>query len=583
MPDKGIIMKYNKNMSIILNSDQIKATEALTEFLTSDNKYFLLMGSAGTGKTSVIVNFLSGLPKKKIAFCATTNKAVSVLENMMNERLCRSDNTKLRKSISFLTIHKLLKIKRKIDLEGNEIFVTTIDEDNPLHRLDSKSIYSYDIIVIDEISMMPMSLIEKLLKIKDKLNGKVIFVGDKAQLPPVNEENSYVFSLNNLPRYQLTNIIRSQGNMMILSNQVRELVLKNSNISLKKLADNNIKLYRDMDEWVNKYIVQVSKIFKKIKKHKDIEQSDMPIMLTYTNKKCNTINQKVRNVLFNNPKSKYVVGDIIVFNSFYALPSNKEKYYTSQQTYIKSVVVEDYHIKNLSPVDIINIRKSIKSLACQAEDVLTDEIEDDSHTCNICLEKKTSDQLKTTICKHLFCVKCFKAWFNISETCPMCRMNFKDNRLKFNNDDKLNKMIEKLRSFSADKVYKIWLLVNGNDDTVMCIHEDSKEEHKEDLEHIKVMLLKIKKYIDKNYKSDIVFMNNVLNRLWDFYYYQFIDQFADIIYGYAITTHKSQGSTYKNVYIEMADIIQNNPNDKNSHQCLYTAVTRASNKIKIFY
>ena len=78
-------------------------------------------------------------------------------------------------------------------------------------------------------------------------------------------------------------------------------------------------------------------------------------------------------------------------------------------------------------------------------------------------------------------------------------------------------------------------------------------------------------------------MNSVLTRLWDFYYFQFIDQFADIIYGYAITTHKSQGSTYQNVYIDMSDIIHNNPNHKNSHQCLYTAVTRASEKIKIFY
>lgn len=573
-------------MPITLNKDQLKASNALNQFINSDDKFFLLTGSAGTGKTSIIVDFLSKMAKIKIAFCATTNKAVSVLENMMNKRLCEVDNdNKLRKRTSFLTIHKLLKIKRKIDLEGNEIFVTTIDEDNPLHLLDSKSIYSYDIIVIDEVSMMPMSLIEKLLKIKDKLTGKIIFVGDCAQLPPVNEENSYVFSLKTIPKYQLNNIVRSSGNTMELSNQVRKLVLKNNNVSLKKLADADLKLYRIRDDWIDKYIAQISKIFKKIKKTGDLQGIDMPIMLTYTNKACNVINEKVRNILFNFPKDKYVVGDIIVFNSFYALPSNNEKYYTSQQTYIKSVVLEDYYIKNLEPLDIINIRKSIKDLNYAAEDVMqkhNDMVDD--NMCGVCFHgKRKNNDLKKTLCGHVFCEKCFKAWFKISETCPMCRLSFRDDRLSFNGDDKLNKLISKLRDFGADKHYKIWLLTNGNDDTIMCVHEDSIDKHQKDLEEIKQMLLKIKRHIDKKYKSDITFMNSVLTRLWDFYYFQFVDQFADIIYGYAITTHKSQGSTYQNVYIDMADIIQNNPNDKNSHQCLYTAVTRASRKIKIFY
>jgi exodeoxyribonuclease V len=565
-------------MSIVLNSDQIEATDKLSEFLNSDHKYFLLMGSAGTGKTSVIVEFLSEHTKKKIAFSATTNKAVSVLEDMMNTKLRATNNKKLRKSINFLTIHKLLKIKRKIDLEGNEIFVTTIDEENPLHRLDSKSIYSYDIIVIDEVSMMSMGLIEKLLKIKHKLDGKIIFVGDSAQLPPVNEDNSCVFSLK-IPKYQLSNIVRSDGNMVILSNQVRNLVLKNGNVNLNKLKDQNLKVYRNKEDWTNKYISQVSKIFKKIKKGKTINEIKMPIVLTYTNKKCDEINKKVRNVLFNNPKDKYVPGDIIVFNNFYYIPSNKVKYYTSQQSYIKSVAMDEYHIKNLKPIDIINIRKNIKDLTFDAEDVL-DKYDGAEDICNICLDKK---ELRKTKCEHLFCNKCFKAWFSISETCPLCRMDFRKMKMSFNGDDELTKLVDNLRKFSTNKKYKIWLITNGDDDTILCIHEDSKEQHQKDLENIKQLLLKIKRHIDKKYKHDMAFMSSLLTRLWDFYYFQFLDQFADIVYGYAITTHKSQGSTYKNVYIDMSDIISSNPNDKNSHQCLYTAITRASDKIKIYY
>lgn len=570
-------------MSIELNTEQLEATRQLTTFLESDDKYFLLSGSAGTGKTSVIVTFLSMLTKKKIAFSATTNKAVSVLEGMMNARLISLDKDKLRKNITFLTIHKLLKIKRKIDLEGNEIFITTIDEDNPLHLLNSKSIYGYDIVVIDEVSMMPMELIEKILMIKDKLKGKIIFVGDSAQLPPINEVSSYIFNLK-IPKFKLNKIVRSGGNMLELSNQVRQLVLKNGGISLKKLADKSVQLYRDKNIWIDNYIGEVSKIFNKLKKkNASLEGCKLPIMLTYTNKACNMINTKVRNVLFNNPKDKYVNGDIIVFNNFYDLPSNERKFYTSQQAHITSVVLEKYAIKNLQPVDIINIRSNIKNLSLIDEDVMTNYLNNKQESCGICLDNKNPEDLSVTICKHIFCKKCFKAWFKISETCPLCRLDFRLNSLNFNEDASLTKLVEELRKISADKEYKIWLLTTSDNSTVMTIHNDSLEQYNQDVEQIRIKLLKLKKKIDKKYKHDLAFMNSVLTRLWDFYYFQFIDQFADIIYGYAITTHKSQGSTYKNVYIEMSDIVHNNPNDKNSHQCLYTAVTRASDKIKIFY
>ena len=74
------------------------------------DKFYILKGSAGTGKTTVITHFLNN-PKfnsYKIAFSATTNKAVSVLKQMSP---FKEDNSKY----SFLTIHKLLNIRRKIN------------------------------------------------------------------------------------------------------------------------------------------------------------------------------------------------------------------------------------------------------------------------------------------------------------------------------------------------------------------------------------------------------------------------------------------------------------------------------------
>jgi exodeoxyribonuclease-5 len=53
--------------------------------------------------------------------------------------------------------------------------------------------------------------------------------------------------------------------------------------------------------------------------------------------------------------------------------------------------------------------------------------------------------------------------------------------------------------------------------------------------------------------------------------------FAEVDYGYAINTHKSQGSTYKNVYIDFNDILSvSKITDKEKCQSLYVAITRAS-------
>jgi len=66
-------------------------------------------------------------------------------------------------------------------------------------------------------------------------------------------------------------------------------------------------------------------------------------------------------------------------------------------------------------------------------------------------------------------------------------------------------------------------------------------------------------------------------------FYAFKDKFADISYGYAVTSHKAQGSTYRNVYIFEDDIFGVSTNTrKEKNQSMYVSVTRASDKLIIF-
>lgn len=58
------------------------------------------------------------------------------------------------------------------------------------------------------------------------------------------------------------------------------------------------------------------------------------------------------------------------------------------------------------------------------------------------------------------------------------------------------------------------------------------------------------------------------------------ESFANIDYAYAINTHKSQGSTYKNVYMNFNDILNvTKISDKEKCQSMYVAITRASHHL----
>lgn len=60
------------------------------------------------------------------------------------------------------------------------------------------------------------------------------------------------------------------------------------------------------------------------------------------------------------------------------------------------------------------------------------------------------------------------------------------------------------------------------------------------------------------------------------------DNIFDIDYGYSITSHKSQGSTFNNTYVIEDDILESNMGIKEANQLLYVAVTRPKNKLVMY-
>ena len=100
--------------------------------------------------------------------------------------------------------------------------------------------------------------------------------------------------------------------------------------------------------------------------------------------------------------------------------------------------------------------------------------------------------------------------------------------------------------------------------------------HRNDLENYHIMLEYVQEHIEfffKKYKSE-----QLTSNLWDIFHKKLIDPYSELNFGYSITTHKAQGSTFKTVMIDVEDI-GDNPNLNELQKALYTAVGRASDEL----
>lgn len=66
-------------------------------------------------------------------------------------------------------------------------------------------------------------------------------------------------------------------------------------------------------------------------------------------------------------------------------------------------------------------------------------------------------------------------------------------------------------------------------------------------------------------------------KLWK-KFWQHKELFHDVRYGYALTAHRAQGSTYTDAYVDFQDILYNR-NRKEAFQCLYVACSRPTTRL----
>ncbi len=196
-----------------LTEDQRAAGEGFAAWLArpSDGTPFLLAGYAGTGKTFLSMRFLALAETAGLCWTvvAPTHKAVGVLRDHL-------DLTGLRPTWYPSTIHRLLRLKlrRDGDRERCEETAQTAAALEPL-----------DLVLVDEASMVDGPLLAITLRCAHPFRCRLVFVGDPAQLPPVGERESPVFSLSRVCQASLTRVVRHQGPVLRLATGLRMGVL----------------------------------------------------------------------------------------------------------------------------------------------------------------------------------------------------------------------------------------------------------------------------------------------------------------------------------------------------------------------
>lgn len=192
--DSTDIDKAEKRSGIILDELQRKAVEGAVE-----NGLFVITGGPGTGKTTVIKNILNVFENKgfSISLAAPTGKAAKRL----------SESTGREAS----TIHRLLGFKPQGDNIDDDVNVQF--EYNEQNQLET------DVIIIDEMSMVDLSIMYSLIKAVN-VGTRLVLVGDADQLPSVGAGNilSDIIKSECLPVVKLEKIFRQDAVSDIIAN-----------------------------------------------------------------------------------------------------------------------------------------------------------------------------------------------------------------------------------------------------------------------------------------------------------------------------------------------------------------------------
>ena len=295
--------------------EQANALDVFARFLTDRNPQvvMILRGSAGTGKTSLsgaIVRTLQSI-RQKVMLLAPTGRAAKVFS--------------LNSGTPAYTIHR--RIYREKSFSG---------VDGQFNLNDN--LFTDTLFMVDEASMVAnmglggMSfgsgcLLDDLVHfVYQGRNDRLMLIGDKAQLPPVGEEESPALNAAMLQGYGLTvyecdlnEVLRQSEQSGILYNatMIRQMITHDDITQLPKIRFMGFSDIKPMPG---------SELIEALADSYHHVGLDDTIVVTRSNKRANIFNQGIRNMVLDR-EEELSQGDIlmIVKNNYYWMEEERKK------------------------------------------------------------------------------------------------------------------------------------------------------------------------------------------------------------------------------------------------------------------
>ena len=294
--------------------EQAHALEVFAEFLTDRDPHavMILRGSAGTGKTTLsgaIVRTLKEI-RQKVMLLAPTGRAAKVFS--------------LNSGSPAYTIHR--RIYREKSFSGVEGLFNLND-----------NLYTDTLFMVDEASMIAnmglggMSfgsgcLLDDLVHfVYQGRNDRLLLIGDKAQLPPVGEEESPALHAAMLEGYglkvyecDLNEVLRQSEESGILYNatMIRQMITHDDITQLPKIR---FVGYPDIKPMPGSELIEA---LADSYHHVGLDDT---IVVTRSNKRANIFNQGIRNMVLDR-EEELSQGDIlmIVKNNYYWMEEERK-------------------------------------------------------------------------------------------------------------------------------------------------------------------------------------------------------------------------------------------------------------------
>lgn len=298
-----------------LTQDQLNIKQAVRQFYHNKESFMTINGSAGCGKTTVLKHLyeteealnqslelvVPNYVEKTMVFCATTNKAVNLLQSQF-----------MGLGVQARTIHSLLGY-RPVD---GKLRRTKTVTDIAIEFADM-------IIVIDEASMIADDLFEDLEYIARYSNIKFLFVGDSNQLPPVKQKTvSKVFTdVHTVVR--ATQVVRQDNELLQLADSFRQYV-ETDNLPAIQVNGTSIQ-HVDQDTFEKMIIDDMSSDDWNIKDSR---------VVAYSNKKVQHYNALIKKDITG---SAFIKEGEMVINNHYLRGNNNTFIPTEAEVYVRKI------------------------------------------------------------------------------------------------------------------------------------------------------------------------------------------------------------------------------------------------------